>query len=97
MINQLALMSGWRPFGNVIVDDAWAQRGGCSHVSGLKRGASRPQALMFYAEPGPSHIIALDWRKTMPRVLQFRRSISALASHHFIVTVPTGMPCGQIV
>jgi hypothetical protein len=29
------VMSGWRPFGNVIVDDAWAWRGGCSHVSGL--------------------------------------------------------------
>jgi hypothetical protein len=52
---------------------------------------------MFYAEAGPSQLIALDWRKTMPRVVQFRRSISALASHHLIITVPTGMPYGQIV
>jgi hypothetical protein len=29
------VMSGWRPFGNVIVDDVWAWRGGCGHVSGL--------------------------------------------------------------
>jgi hypothetical protein len=29
------VMSGWRPFGNVIIDDVWAWRGGCSHVSGL--------------------------------------------------------------
>jgi hypothetical protein len=29
------VLSGWRPFGNVIVDDVWALRGGCSHVSGL--------------------------------------------------------------
>jgi CYTH domain-containing protein len=27
-------MSGWRPFGNVIIDDAWASRGGWSHVEG---------------------------------------------------------------
>jgi hypothetical protein len=52
---------------------------------------------MFYAEPGPSHIIALDWRKTTPRVLQVRRSMSAVASHHLIVTVPTGCPQGRIV
>jgi hypothetical protein len=39
-------MSGWRPFGKVILGDVEAWRVGCSHVSGLRVSAAWRDFLM---------------------------------------------------
>ena len=48
------VMSGWRPFGNVIVDGIWAWRGGAvclrqGSVSGLEQ--ARGLAMTFQSDP----------------------------------------------
>ena len=37
------VMSGWRPFGNVIVDDVWAWRGGCCWCGRPPYGIAVPE------------------------------------------------------
>ena len=37
------VMSGWRPFGNVIIDDVWAWRGGCCWCGRPPYGIAVPE------------------------------------------------------